>query len=114
VRDHHSIWLSVFVLCSAVAAGAAAPRVQLHPAADAWTAFADGDELVAVGGGEAQWIRDGSVLATVHDPLGLAGAGVDPERPLFLTDAEGNRVVAFVPGMDLSLTDQPPAIVHFK
>lgn len=106
--------VTFLVLGVAAAAGAAAPRVQLHPDADAWTAFAQGDELVPVGGGQADWVRAGQVVARVNDPLDLTGANYDPAKQLYLTDAEGNRVVAFVAGMSLFVTDQPPAIVHYK
>ena len=105
----------VCLVCGVPAAArAAAPRVQLHPEPGAWTAFAEGDELVAIGGGRVEWSRDARVLAVVNDPLGLVGENYDSSKQLYLTDAEGNRVVAFVSGMELFLTDQPPAIVHFK
>lgn len=107
-----SVILLVFGV--ATAARAAGPRIQLHPAPNDWTAFAQGDELAATGGGQAEWIRNGQVLAMVNDPLGLAGENYDPSRQLFLTDSEGNRVVAYVYGTDLFLTDQAPAIVYFK
>lgn len=106
--------LVVLVCGIATAARAAAPRVQLHPTPGDWTAFAEGDELVAIGGGQVEWYRNGRVFARVNDPLGLVGDNFDSSRQLFLTDAEGNRVVAFVGGMELFLTDEPPAIVHFK
>jgi len=104
----------LLVLGLAAAAHAAGLRVQLHPQTGDWTAFAAGDELVGIGGGEAEWIRNGQVLARVNDPLGLVGSNYDPNQPLFLADAEGNRVVAFVPGMEVFVTNEPPAIVHFK
>jgi len=107
--------LAVCLACGlTTAARAAAPRVQVHPATNSWTAFAEGDELVAVGGGQVEWYRNGRLLARVNDPLGLVGENFDSTKQLYVTDAEGNRVVAFVPGMELFLTDQPPAIVHFK
>jgi len=98
----------------ATAARASELRVRLQPTPDTWTAFAEGDELIANGGGQAEWVRNGQVLARVNDPLGLTGVNFDPNHQLFLTDAEGNRVVTFVPGMELFLTNEPPAIVHFK
>ncbi len=102
------------VLVVAAAAGAAGLRVQLHPDPDGWTAFAPGDELVAVGNGQADWVRDGQVIGRVNDPLGLTGPNYDPAKQLFLTDPDGNRVVTYVAGMVVYVTDQPPAIVHFR
>ncbi|MFI5143748.1 MAG: hypothetical protein ACHQQS_00280 [Thermoanaerobaculales bacterium] len=104
----------VVALGVAAAVQAGAPRVLLHPDANAWTPFVEGDELVATGGGKVDWYRSGRVIAEVNDPLGLVGEGYDSTRELFVTDAEGNRVVAFVPGMELFLTNEPPAVVHFK
>jgi hypothetical protein len=109
---------NAFVLCLvcglAPAARAATPRVRLHPEPNAWTAFAEGDELVAVGGGRVEWLRNGKVLAMISDPLDLVGENYDSSKQLYVTDADGNRVVAFAQGMELFLTDHPPAIVFYR
>jgi hypothetical protein len=104
----------LLVLGVATAAGAVGLRIQLHPDPNAWTPFVKGDELVALGGGQVAWYRAGRVVAHIDDPLGLVGDNYDPTKELYVTDGEGNRVVAVAPGMELYLTDEPPAIVHFK
>ena len=68
----------LLILGLATTARAAALRIQLHPDPNAWTAFADGDELVATGGGKVDWYRNNRVIAQVNDPLGLVGENYDP------------------------------------
>jgi hypothetical protein len=104
----------VVALGVAAAVQAGAPRVLLHPDANAWTPFVEGDELVAVSGGQVEWYRDGRLVATVSDPQGLASENYDSATQLFVVDAEGNRVIAVVPGMALFLTAEPQAIVLHK
>ena len=63
MRTTTKLLLPFLSVVLATAARAAAPRVQLHPTAESWTAFSEGDELVAVGGGQADWLRNGRVIS---------------------------------------------------
>ncbi len=51
-----------------------------------------GDSLVANGDGKVRLVRDRHVIATLNDPEDVVGHRTDARTPLYITDAEGNRV----------------------
>jgi hypothetical protein len=79
--------------------------------------FQAGDMLAPDGQGNVTLYHDGEAIASIHDPEGIVDFSLDVTAPLYVVDAEGNRVQGSdlrENTKDLFLSRVAPGVVFYK